>query len=506
MTHVLPMPGVDWLLDCEPRAVQLEALARSYTGFAYADGKDQKRVKRALPHAGKPARGWGHFMEMRLGKTPTLLNEFLLFERDYGINKAFILSPNKYKRAWEKEARKFGVTCPIHVFESKRKKDFVKFLEQAKHGIVVVNYEALSSEDNRVLFEAWVDDRTYMGADESVMMKNPQSGFFKHGYALSKKAALTRPMTGLPTPQSVADLFGQLKFARQLDGANFYSFRNRFAKMGGFQNKKVIGTRNQHILDQKLNDSVFGARRIDWGFYIASDYDPRAVPLHPKQQLVYAQMEKEFVALLDDGTEISVDQVISKHVKLQQISSGFILDEYGYAREIVPFNKTPKFIEMADLLLNEVSGKTITMVHFVKSADFLYEELTKLGLNPAIIRGDQHMRKMGLDTEEEKRKFNEDENCRVMIGQSAAIKYGHTLMGTASSPCLTTMYFENSYSLDNRSQSEQRNQGEGQLEGIHVIDFYGSVIEHRTIKALQRKEKVADVIMDYYKRGGDYQR
>ena len=90
-----------------------------------------------------------------------------------------------------------------------------------------------------------------------------------------------------------------------------------------------------------------------------------------------------------------------------------------------------------------------------------------------------------------------------MLGQSKAIKYGHTLMGLPNDPCLTTIYFENSYSLDDRAQSEERNQGEGQQGAIHVVDYVSSPIEERVIAALQRKEDVAAAIMGYYKEKQD---
>jgi len=111
-------PGVDWLLDCEPRIVQLEATARSYTGVAYRSHKNDCMPKngKRLKHAGSPADGWGQLLEMRLGKSPLLLNEFQLFRRDYGLRRLVIFSPNQYKTSWKLEAQKFGVELPVHVY------------------------------------------------------------------------------------------------------------------------------------------------------------------------------------------------------------------------------------------------------------------------------------------------------------------------------------------------------------------------------------------------------
>lgn len=487
--------NIDWLLDCEPRPAQLEALRRSYLGYKGHDHKDAPISPVALPHAGQPALGWGHFMEMRVGKTPTALNEYMLFKRDYGVNKAFMLSPNKYKYDWGTEAAFFGLDVPIHVFESKNRKDFVQFMREAKEGFVVANYEALGYEDNLVLFEEWCDNKTYMGADESVSMKNPNGNFFKKSMLLAKSVAVTRPMTGLPTPQAPYDLWAQLRFARHLSGFGFHPFKHTFTKMGGFKNKKALGMKNESELLKILDTSCFKARRVDWGTKIESDYEIVKLDMLPKQKTAYKQMEEEFMLFMEDGV-VAVDQVITKRMKMQQIASGFVIDEEGEVRTIVPFNKTPKFIDLLDRLENQIEGKVIIITHYTATIKALHEALKKF--NPAVICGNTHMKAMRLDAQEEKHRFNDDPRCKVILGQSQAIKYGHTLMGSKENPCLSMAFFENNYSLDNRAQSEERPQGEGQQGAIHIWDYYTSGVERDIVKALQEKRDVADVIMGHY--------
>lgn len=490
--------GIDWLLDCDPRPAQIEALSRSYKGLIWRNNKNQEAISPTpLPHSGRPAAGWGHFMEMRVGKTPTALNEFLLFKRDFGVKKKFMLSPNKYKHQWELEALKFGIDVPVHVFESSKRKNFVKFMrEVGDEGMVVANYEALTYDTNTKLFAEWVDDRTYMGADESVMMKNPNSGFFKEALKLGKQAAVTRPMTGLPTPQAPYDLWSQLRFARKLDGFDFYSFKHTFTKMGGFKNKVPKGMKNEERLHELLVSSCFKARRVDWGTKIDSDYERVELEMRPEQKKAYKEMEQEFITWLENGDYVSAEQVITKRIKMQQISSGFIIDEDGNPQTLVPMKKTPKFADLFDRLENHITGKVIVIAHYTETINRLYEELERF--NPSIIYGDIHMRKLGKNAEEEKIKFNEDSKCKVIIGQSQAIKYGHTLMGSETSPCLSMAFFENNYSLDNRAQCEERPQGEGQQAAIHIWDYFSSDIEKDIVTALQTKSSVAQAIMGHY--------
>jgi SNF2-related domain len=489
---------VDWLLDCDPRPAQLEALRRSYNGYTWKRHKDDPGLLTKLPHAGRPSHGWGHFMEMRVGKTPTSLNEFCLFRRDYGLNKLFVISPNKYKYAWQSEIVKFGVGIECHVHESQKKHETIKFLEANKNKecALIINYESLIQDADTKIFMGFVDNKTFIVADESVMMKNRNSHFFKRSLLLSKEAAVVRPLTGKPTPQGVMDLYSQLTFARGLNGTNFFQFRARYGVLGGFQGRSVVGVKNEKMLQNLLHNTCFFARRVDWGTKLECDYEIHKVDMTDRQKSAYKSMENDFITWLENGTEIIAEQVLTKYVKLQQITSGFIIDENKIIHELCPIEETPKFKELLGLL-EESQCKVVIPFHFVETGNRLIRALKNY--NPAIIRGNSYMQENNLDVEGQKSKFNNDPSCRIMIAQGHAVKYGHTLMGTVSDPCLATYFYENSYNLDTRAQVEERNQGEGQLDAIHVVDFQSSPIEKAIIKALQRKEKIASVIMGYYK-------
>ena len=495
------IPGVDWLLDCEPRPAQVEALARSFRGEIWRNGKDQPfpAEPEALPHRGRPAKGWCHFMQMRLGKTPTLLNEHLLFERDYGVNRLLVIAPSRYKEDWGLEAERFGVTTPLHIFESKRRAQAAAFVSQTKGkpAMLVVHYEGLISDDTMKVLSEFVDDRTLIAADESVLIKNNRSIFFKHALQLSKGAAAARALTGKPVVQGPHDLWSQLRFAKHLEGFNFYQFRNSFCQMGGFRGKKVVGEKNSERLQEILSRCSFQARRSDWGTNFDPDYETRKVGMTPEQRKLYRDMEEDFVIWLDSGDAITTEQVITKHMKLQQISSGFIIDEEGKAQPLMPVSKIPKLVEVRRALEEEVSGKALVICHYSYSVDALMEALAEF--KPAVIQGEAHMRRRGVTATEEKRRFNEDPECRVLIGQERSVKYGHTLMGSKDDPCQTTFYYENTYSLDDRAQTEERNQGEGQTAGIHIIDLVSSPVEREVVRALQRKEDVSARVMGYYK-------
>ena len=74
----------------------------------------------------------------------------------------------------------------------------------------------------------------------------------------------------------------------------------------------------------------------------------------------------------------------------------------------------------------------------------------------------------------EKDRFNMDPQCRVILLQADASKYGHTLLGEQTNPadrCSTMIFYQNSYSLDTRTQIEDRIHRIGQNDGCLVCRF-----------------------------------
>lgn len=499
-----------------PRPVQVEAILRSYDGVKQREHEDDDnevfrsmRDIRGVPREGFQ-RGWAHFMEQRLGKTPVDLNEFMLFRRDHGVDWHIVVSPNSFKPEWVDEAERWGVDVPFHEFISTERGKADRFYNKNKlGGGMVINYEALrSGETMGFLRMIAADHRTMITFDECINAKNPQADQFKMGLELSKECFIRRDLTGKPVTQGPHDLWAQLRLIGALDGFNFYAFRNTFCKMGGFQGKTVRGSKNEEDLQEILEAWAFSARRVNWMRTPGRDYAERRLDMLPEQRAHYKRMHEDLITFLtplnahpdDDDIVIPADQIITKMLKLQQISSGFIIDEEGKPHDIMPLSKNPKVVELKRMLTDEIPGKTIILCHYTHTIEMLVEALAEFG--PALIAGEAQMRRLGRDVQTEKKRFNGDPACRVVIGQEKAIKYGHTLMGHPDDPCLTEIFAENSYSLDDRAQCEERPQGAGQMGTITIWDFMASPIEAATLEALRRKEDVSAAVMGYARATG----
>lgn len=480
----------EWLIDCEPRPVQLEGLRRSFYGVMQQSSRDDGFV---LPEQFRkgPDAGWGHFLEMRLGKTPLTLAEYALFQKRYGFHKLLVISPNTYKEDWATEFKKYGLTDPVHVFESRHREE----ARALRHGFMVVNYEALKERDTMAILEAFIDNKTMVVADESIKMKTHDSLQTSACLELGKLAPVTRVLSGMPLSKGPADLYAQFRFIKRLEGHNFYAFRNKYSKMGGFKKKKVVGTRNEEQLEAFRASCSFTAKRKDWADPLVAEYYTSMLHMGPEQQRAYDEMNQELYLMLESGFEIAASQVVTKLLKLQQISSGFIIDDEKRVHRILPASKTPKMARLKQIL-EETDQKVIVFFHYQQTGDDLLEELAEF--NPAKIRSAQWMKRNGVDIVSEKARFNNDRSCRVIVANTTAAKYGHDLSGVHGDRCGTTVYFENNYNLDDREQTEKRNTAAVQDWNNVYIDLVSSPVEEQAVKSLIEKMDLVESVMGSY--------
>lgn len=455
-------------------------------------GTPYKVQQVALSRTSHYPHGYAYFMDMGLGKTATLLADFLRLRVAGEVDKLVVTAPFALKDDWAEKTIEWAEgNLKVAVWPDRGDDDtdvFILYYEAFSVGKALgTGFVAGLSDKHRVLF----------ALDESPQIKNNGSVRTKSILSLARNCSFTRILSGMPYLQGPQDLWSQLKFIGELHKINYYQFRNRYCRMGGFHGKQVLGPNpeTQSELIAILDRCSFRAKKEDW----LSDLPPkvyynRPVALSPSYQSVYAEMAKDLYMEYKD-LEISAPMAVTLMLKLQQISSGFIRSDDGQTTRVEGTNK--KLEELISIIENEVDTKIIIPVFYNESIKIVQEALEERGINYARILSKRAA--PDVDIEIEKHKFNTDDSCRVALAQTSSQKYGHTLLGTPTCPCHTTIFYENTFSLDDRLQMEDRNHRIGQRFSVNVIDLNCSPIERKAINALQRKENVAKVIVDAIK-------
>lgn len=434
-------------------------------------------------------RGFAFFMEMGLGKTRTTLHEFNELTKLREAQRLVVVCPNSFKRGWVADAQKWGFDFDMYVWEAGAERECRRWFKDGfkKPAVLIVNYESIRTEKVQEVIRSFIDGKLcYLAIDESIRLKNNKSLQTKAILGLAPLFEYVRVLSGKPQTQGPHDLWGQLRAIGLINGMSFYAFRTMFCKMGGWMNKQVVGVQNEQHLGRLMGDSVFYATKHEYAAelpektYTIRRYDPnKEVWSH------YTSMEEEFVTYIN-STEVSVEMAMTKYEKMAQIQAGFILDtETGALHEIVDPEVNTRIIAIQEVM-EEVSGKVCVVYTHRHSRLLLQQALA--AYSPAVIAGGMS----GDDVEAEKARFNNDPDCRVILLQQRSAKYGHTLLGgdNAQDSCSTMVFFENSYSLDDRSQIEDRIHRHGQKYPCTYIDLAGTELDFKVVEALQHKESI----------------
>ena len=448
---------MNWLLKGEPYEVQAEAIRKA---------------------AGR--RGFGFFMEMGLGKTATAYAEFAnLLESDL-VDTMVVVCPQSLKQVWVDEAEEWELGYGVETWPKPR--------EDVPWHVLAINYEALIGAGGRYLDNFMGnplrDNRVYLVMDESIHVKNPRAKRTKRMIALAAKAEYVRVLSGAPIVQSPLDLWGQMRCIGELKGVNPYAFRNRFCSMGGYMGKQIVGARNEEELTGIIEDHSFRAKKSNWTNLPEMLFNIRNYKLTGEQSRQYLEMKDQLVLNVKDEV-ITAPMVITQMMKLQQISSGFVIDEQGDTIELVEEKNNPK-LKLTAEIVEELDSKVIIFAFYKNSIKMLTELF-----DCACITGNQSP---DVQTSE-KLSFNEGSK-KVMVAQLTAGKYGHTLLGTKEMPCHTSIFFENNYDLDARIQAEARNHRHGQHYPVTYVDLVGTQLDKKIVSALQKKQKMASAIVD----------
>lgn len=439
--------------------------------------------------------GFMYAMEQGLGKTLTAATDFLERVAEGNADRSIVVCPNSFKGGWVDEANKHGLGIDQCVFDSKSSHwKYWANKPSSRPKQLIVNYEAIRQRGTMEFLLGFMQGRKVFGIfDESIQISTFNSQQTKAAILLAKEFTYSRALSGKPMKAGPHDLWSQMRAIKQLDGFGYYPFKTTFCRMGGFKGKEVVGAQNEEYLGRLIDPYIFWATKDQWTDLPPKVYTIRDYSLTGELQAYFDQMYNDFVVWFGDGEHVAVDAAITKYTKLSQIQGGWIYDEDNKVKWLVPDERNPRLRLLKQIIDEEVTGKVAIAYHH---RPVFQQLLRALGGDQlcAWITGGMPTQ----DIEEQKRRFNEDPNVRYILLQDTASKYGHTLLGLPDPAhrCSTMIMYENTYSLDTRSQIEDRIHRHGQTaNSVSYIDLSGTLIDRKCIQALQRKESVFQAIV-----------
>lgn len=416
--------------------------------------------------------------EMGTGKTRTAIETFIYYRKKGKVNKCLVVCPLSVMDNWEQEIEKWS-DCSSGVLRG-TKDNKLELLQNDIADFVIMNYESV-----RVLEEPlhqWVDSDTMIIADESTKIKNPDA---KRSKALIKLGFLTKYkiiMTGTPVTQHAHDLFTPFLFldSGETFGLRYDTFLDKYFWKNGY---KLIPNRDslEQISNRMYTKSLRFLKKdcLDLPDKI---YVNRNVELPKYNREKYNEMVRYAITEIENSERVTAAIILVQLLRLSQITSGFVVD---VGHNAVNFSDNPKLDALEDIL-EETEGKVIIWARFQQDIKNILAICGKLEIEAVSIWGEIPEEERSKNV----RKFQTDENTKVIVGTPQTGGLGINL--TAAS---TVIYYSNSYSLQDRLQSEDRTHRAGQINKVTYIDILAkNTIDVGIRKILKEKKNIADIV------------
>jgi SNF2 family DNA or RNA helicase len=456
-----------WLTSARPYAHQREAVAA------------------AMQHFERGGRGFALLMEMGCGKTLAALEIAARLHVTADVERVLVVAPGSVVPVWTREIAAFLPGAESRELVGTRAKR-VEALKQlawcASQGapltVAIVNYESSWRLEDELA--AWSPDLVV--ADESQRIKGHATKQTKGVTRIGRHAGHRLALSGTPVTNGPLDVFAQWRFLDEgVFGPSYYAFRARYAVMGGFEGKQVVGYR-------ALDELVRRAHRIAYRVTKADALDlPETtdvtvpVVLSAHERRAYDQLARESVAEFEGG-EVSVTNVLTRLLRLQQITSGVVPTDEGRPVEL----GSSKVDATVELVEDAVSGggKVVVFCRFrseiARIASRIPGALTLTGDTPQAERG------------ELVRRFQEDDDARVLVAQIQVGGAGITL--TAAS---TMVFCSTSFNFADFEQAKARIHRIGQSQHCTYYNLVAAdTVDELIAEALARKCDVARLVVD----------
>lgn len=427
-----------------------------------------RRPQEVVIDLAKDKNCFGIFHAMGAGKTRSAI-EIVNYKFDKGdIDCLVVICQLSVTLVWKEQTKMWGLN-----------EDLPKF---------IVGIESLSQGKGPSLVTEFLDayESPMLIIDESTKIKNFKTKRTKRCWEFSRRSKARLILTGEPITQGKEDLFSQFFFLHPhiIGEKSYYSFRNKYCIMGGFQGKKVIGYQNEEELMKRIAPYVHVVSKEEAMPYLPPKvYEKRIITPSKEQEKVMIDL-KELFKTEYNGVEVEVTTVLERLLRYQQIVGGHFPIEKG---RCVAMEKNPKLDALTDLIDTiPENEKVIIWARFKPEIRSIYDSLAR-------IYGEDFVETFYGDVSMEDREWAiksfQEGPARFFVATQSAAGMGLTL--TAAN---IAIYYSNTFSWEDRTQSEDRCHREGSQIHNSVV-YIDMIMDHPIDKlilaTLQRKKHMA---------------
>lgn len=441
-------------------------------------------------------KGFGFLFEMGCGKTLTAVMTVGTLYKYKKINRLLIVAPTSVCSVWPKEFEDYADFKAIVKVLLGTNKQRLKALDDLNFApveglrVAVINYESTWRDG---IFESlynWKPD--IIICDESQRIKTHDAKQSKAMHLLGDRAKYKLILSGTPVQNNAIDLFSQYRFLDPtVFGSNFYSFRNKYAIMGGFNQRQIIGYRDLDKLIQKEYSVAYRVTKEDALDLPEQIFENRYIELTTKERNLYNQIKRSSFAELENGGQITATTALVKILRLQQFTGGFLVADDSLKTELISKSKLNALEEIIDDYCIGTGKKLVIFARFRTEIELIEKLIKKKKLKYGLIYGDVRLEDRGDIVKD----FQTNADTLLFVAQIDTAGLGITL--TAADTCV---YYSVNFNYAAYSQSLARIHRIGQRNVCTYIHLIAkNTIDEKILKALGKKEDLAKTIVDDWK-------
>lgn len=453
------------------------------------------------------------FLEQGLGKSKIEIDSTCRLYMDGKLDGLLIVSNKAVAENW------YINEIPKHIWngipyttklwgrDSKSESNLIQLINmKGLLRIFCCNVEMLRNPKNQLLVQKLLTSgRFKIVIDESTLIKTPSAAQSRRCYGLAKYAAYLRILSGEPAPNGPVDLYGQYKFLGIMPNITKEIFIMQFCEtIDRWRDKrkyveagKDFTPHGKRMFEQMVGHCTFRMRKADVNDSVkfpAIDNKIVKVQMTAEQRELYngiiENVQTELAGILGSTGTVRADVIISRLIKLHQVTSGFVVTEDG---QTLSFSENPKLEKLGELLRerehNGHPSSVIVWAHYRRDVDTItaFLQARYPGRVSRVYGGiSDNERLTALE------RFR-DGTTPVLIANPQSIGHGLTLTQAD-----TAIYYSNHYNYEFKTQSRDRIHRLGQLaDTVFYIDIVAEdTIDEQILYALSTKQKFCNSLFN----------
>lgn len=455
--------------------------------------------------------------QMRTGKTKTIIDTACMLRQRGEIDAVVIVAPNGVHLNWPQRE------LPIHLWgtvpsdtlawrtdiageargnalSKEKRKGWEKrrtnwwdraerVLKTDKLAWFFLASETMTRDDVRKLVQRIYrrKKRVLVVFDEIHDFRTPGSKRSQMARAMARKSRYRRGLTGTPLDNSPLHAWAQYQLLEEgcLGFDKYADFKSHHAvyvmetKRNGQQYPKLSEYRDLDGLRDKMATLSSVVLRSDCHDLPDLIRITRQVDLTEEQRRVYAELKRTFELELQ-GETVSVGENTQRMIKLQQVASGFLKDEWTDLHEIVLDEDNPRLIALTEEV-EATTGKVIVWCNFHEDMDRTAKMLRARGHRVVEYHG--RVNEAGKQEAREALAPGAENDVKALVG--------YPTPGLDLSAAEKIIWYSHTFDAIKRSQADERATAVGG-QNVPVVDLVASAVDEYIVENVRNKISVGD--------------